>query len=56
MAFAFAVLVASPLPAQDVVPASDPSIELPAELARVLRDYERMWTAKDAAGLARLFA
>ena len=33
-----------------------PSINLPAELDRVLRDYEAAWTAKDAARLSRLFA
>ena len=32
-----------------------PSIELPAELDRVLRDYERAWAAGDAAKLASLF-
>ena len=33
-----------------------PSVTLPAALARVLTDYERAWAAKDAAGLAALFA
>ena len=33
-----------------------PSVALPAELDRVLRDYERAWRARDAAGLAALFA
>lgn len=33
-----------------------PSISLPPELDRVLRDYEMAWTAKDAARLSRLFA
>jgi ketosteroid isomerase-like protein len=33
-----------------------PSVELPAELARVLRDYEKAWQARDAAALAGLFA
>ena len=33
-----------------------PSVQLPPELARVLTDYEKAWTAKDAAGLASLFA
>jgi ketosteroid isomerase-like protein len=33
-----------------------PSIELPSAVARVLRDYEKAWSSKDAAGLARLFA
>ena len=32
------------------------SVTLPAELDRVLRDYESLWAAKDAAGLSRLFA
>ena len=33
-----------------------PSIDLPADLDRVLRDYEAAWQAGDAAGLAALFA
>ena len=33
-----------------------PSVPLPGELARVLRDYERAWQARDAAALATLFA
>jgi hypothetical protein len=33
-----------------------PSVALPAELERVLTDYETAWTARDAAGLAALFA
>jgi ketosteroid isomerase-like protein len=37
-------------------PADQPSVELPAELARVLRDYEAAWSARDAARLAQLFA
>ena len=32
-----------------------PSVELPAELERVLRDYEARWAAGDAPGLAELF-
>ena len=32
-----------------------PSIELPPALDRVLRDYEKLWTAKDASGLTALF-
>ena len=36
--------------------AAPPSVTLPAELDRVLRDYERLWKAGDAAGLAGLFA
>jgi ketosteroid isomerase-like protein len=33
-----------------------PSVELPAALDRVLREYERAWESKDASGLAALFA
>ncbi len=32
-----------------------PSVALPAELERVLRDYENAWAARSAAALARLF-
>ena len=35
---------------------AEPSIELPPDLERVLRDYESAWGRKDAAALARLFA
>ena len=47
------VLLATPAAGQEPV---QPSIELPADLARVLRDYEQAWSARDAAALARLFA
>jgi len=33
-----------------------PSVTLPADLDRVLRDYERAWRASDAAALAALFS
>ena len=33
-----------------------PSVTLPPELDRVLRDYERAWRARDARALAALFA
>jgi ketosteroid isomerase-like protein len=36
-------------------PAAPPSVELPAELARVLSDYEAGWQGGDAAALAHLF-
>jgi uncharacterized protein (TIGR02246 family) len=36
-------------------PELTPSVTLPADLDRVLRDYERAWLAKDAQGLAALF-
>ena len=35
---------------------SIPYITLPAELDRVLRDYERLWEAGDGDGLAELFS
>lgn len=40
--------------AQDAPPPL-PSAQLPPEMDRVLRDYERLWAAGDAAGLAALF-
>lgn len=43
-------------PAAPEVEVGLPSIALPPELARVLRDYERAWRARDAAALAALFA
>lgn len=36
--------------------AAEPSVKLPADLARVLTDYEAAWGKKDAAALAGLFA
>jgi len=36
-------------------PAPHPSIPLPDDLDRVLRDYEAAWSTRDAAGLAALF-
>jgi ketosteroid isomerase-like protein len=50
------VLCASAAFGQQQTAAPEPSIELPPALARVLRDYERAWSAKDPAALARLFA
>lgn len=41
--------------AQEAPPAPLPSATLPAEVERVLRDYERHWTAGDEAALAALF-
>jgi ketosteroid isomerase-like protein len=41
---------------QSKSPAGEPSVTLPAELSRVLRDYEAAWAAKDAAKLSLLFA
>ena len=49
------LLVQAAVPPPAVV-APLPSVSLPPELDRVLRDYERAWQARDAAGLAQLFA
>ena len=51
------VLITAPLAAQQATTAADsPSITLPPELDRVLRDYEKGWTGKDPQGLSRLFS
>lgn len=55
---AILLLALSPLSglAQQPSPAARlPSVTLPPELDRVLRDYERAWRARDAAALAALF-
>jgi ketosteroid isomerase-like protein len=41
---------------QQLAPAVEPTVKLPADLARVLTDYEAAWQSRDAAALARLFA
>jgi ketosteroid isomerase-like protein len=52
----FALLVAWPdLRAQTDPAGRLPSVDLPPRLARVLRDYEQAWQARDAAALASLF-
>jgi hypothetical protein len=48
------LLVAASAAGQQEMPAQEPSIILPPELARVLRDYETAWSKKDAAALAGL--
>lgn len=47
----------APIPsaAQQAAPADLPSVTLPAELDRVLRDYERNWRAGNEDSLAALF-
>lgn len=50
---AIAILLA---PVTPTPVAALPSVALPPELDRVLRDYERAWRARDAAALAALFA
>jgi ketosteroid isomerase-like protein len=52
-ALAGLALAVAPAPGAGPAPAS---VALPPELARVLRDYEKAWRARDAAALARLFA
>lgn len=48
--------IALPGAAQQATTAADsPSITLPPELDRVLRDYEKGWQGKDVEGLSRLF-
>ena len=55
--FLVAVLVRVNSQIQDVpIPPQQPSVQMPAELARVLRDYEQAWSSRNAAALARLFA
>lgn len=41
--------------AQETPPPPLPSVTLPAEVERVLRDYERNWASGDEAALAALF-
>ncbi len=60
MRYRFAILtllLAAPLSAQQATTAAEsPSITMPPELDRVLRDYEKGWSGKDPQGLSRLFA
>jgi len=57
LAVLLAVTSAAAAPPPEPAPAPPlPSVILPPELDRVLRDYEKAWQARDAAGLAALFA
>lgn len=47
----FAAVLAVPALAQ-----TPPSVDVPAEVAQILRAYERAWAANDAPALAALFA
>lgn len=57
------VLFAPAVPTQDISVSAKiideqsevPSVKLPPELDRVLRDYERHWQARDGAALSMLF-
>jgi uncharacterized protein (TIGR02246 family) len=51
-----ALLVAWQAAAQEPETASQPGVELPPPLARVLTDYEEAWRKRDASALAALFA
>lgn len=55
---ALSLMLTRPLTAQDSAGAIAPlpSVTLPPELDRVLRDYERGWRARDAKALAAIFA
>lgn len=44
-----------PHPSQRAAPEPLPSVELPTELARVLREYEQHWREGNAQGLVQLF-
>lgn len=57
LVFALGCLTAGTAAAQAEVspPAPMPSVTLPPELDRVLRDYEKHWQARSATGLAELF-
>ncbi len=50
------LVLAIPAVGQQAAPAAEPSVTLPPDLARVLRDYETAWGQRDAAALASLFA
>ena len=50
------LITATAVCAQDTPTSQLPSVDLPAELERVLRDYEAAWAARDPAALAALFA
>jgi ketosteroid isomerase-like protein len=58
LAILLCLATASPSAAQgSTAPASGlPSVTLPAQLDRVLRDYERAWRSGDAAAVAALFS
>lgn len=60
LALTGAALAQPPPPAAPSAPAAPtpaplPSVKLPPELDRVLRDYEKAWMAKDLATLVKLF-
>jgi hypothetical protein len=50
-----AAALVSPLTLSGQAPQALPSVTLPPDLDRVLRDYEKAWRAGDSQGLADLF-
>ena len=54
--FGSSLLVGLSAGASPPEPSQEPSVALPAPLARVLSDYEVAWRNKDGAALAALFA
>lgn len=55
LAAVLSIAVPSAAAAQEAPPAPLPSVTLPPELDRVLRDYERAWAAGDESSVAALF-
>jgi len=55
LAVVLALSPATPVDAQAAAPSQQASVDLPPELDRVLRDYERHWSAGNADALAALF-
>jgi ketosteroid isomerase-like protein len=54
--FLMMTLAVSSAAGQQAASDAEPTVKLPADLVRVLTDYEAAWQSRDAAGLARLFA
>lgn len=54
-AFSVAAWAEEPVSKPAMAPAAAPTVSLPPAIDRVLRDYEKAWTAKDDAALAKLF-
>jgi len=50
-----AAIAALPAAAARCAEPEPPSVALPADLGRVLRDYEKAWRSRDARALAELF-
>lgn len=55
IAFAAAATLSPMIAAAQASAPQPPTVAVPAEVDAILRAYERAWTAKDTAGLAKLF-